>query len=183
MKLPGIAFAVAVGWVCARSPAVADVTAPIDYTRRNEAFAPAPSAARDIRRPVERRTLGDAPRSFPVSSPGPGPLADRRASIAMMETSPKIVASPEALRPDASAPTMSALDHRRATISPQTDTVKPPLVEKYQAALSPRGAIRVVRLPALAPDAAATIDRFVFRHNQPVPAPATATPAASAPAR
>jgi len=183
MKLPGIALAVAVGWFCARSPAVADVTAPIDYTRRNEAFAPAPSVVPDIRRPVESSTLEDDPRSFPVSSPSPGPLEDRRAPIAITETRPKSVARPEPLRPDASAPTMSALDHRRAPISPGTQAVKPPLVEKYQATLSPRGAIRVVRLPALAPDATAAIDRFVFRHNQPVPSPATATAAASGAAR
>jgi hypothetical protein len=183
MKLPGIALAVAVGWFCARSAAAADVTAPIDYTRRNEAFAPAPSVAPDIRRPVERRTLEDTPRSFPVSSPSPGPLGDRRAPISVTETSPKSVAVSDPLHPDASAPTMSALEYRRAPILPGTHAVKPPLVEKYQAALSPRGAIRVVRLPALAPDATAAIDRFVFRHNQPVPASATATAAASGAAR
>lgn len=183
MKLPGIALAVAASWSCALPAVRADATSPVDYTRRNEALAPAASLAPEIRSPATNRIATSRPLDFTVTAPESSPLGDRRAPVEIAETHPKTIVAPAVRAPEAavrpSTSTRNAFDRRRAAISTAGDAVHPPLVAKYQSGLAAGGGIQVGHLPALAPGASATINRFVFRHNRPVPDPAAA-PAAGA---
>ena len=110
-------------------------------------------------------------------------IGDRRAAIDLKETRDKNIRDKDSHRPETVDRTMSALNHREATISTADEsTMKPQMVVKYQDSLTSASATNMARFPALDRATGAKINRFVFRKNAPETADALAraavTPAA-----
>ena len=95
-------------------------------------------------------------------------IGDRRAAIDMKETRDKNIHDKDSQRPETVDRTMSALNHREATISTANEsTMKPQMVVKYQDSLTSASATNMARFPALDRATGAKINRFVFRKNAP----------------
>ena len=94
--------------------------------------------------------------------------ADQRAAIAVTESRDKTIRDKDAHRPEVVDRTMSALNHREATVSTANEsTTKPQMVVKYQDSLTSASATNMARFPALDRATGAKINRFVFRKNAP----------------
>jgi len=167
------------GATAARS---ADATAPVDYTQRNQPFAPAATITPDKK---------DLPRADGVQErrvdkttveKKPAAVGDRRAPIVIEETRDKNIREKNSSRPEVVAQPMSAFNHRDASITTAADTKKPPLVAKYQDSLAAASVSNMARFPAMDRATSAKINRFVFRKNAPDAAALTSdaavTPAA-----
>ena len=143
----------------------ADATTPIDYTQRNGAFAPGATV------PVQKKTLPTADTlqnrrvEMPTVERTPAVVGERRAAIDVTEARPKEIRANESRRPEASAPVLNAFNHRPAGITTSGDTTRPPMVAKYQDALTAANATKVERMSAAGGGTTARINRFVFRKN------------------
>lgn len=151
------------------APAVrsADATAPVDYTQRNQPFAPAATVTPDKKElPRADAVQGKRVEKTTVDKQ-PAAVGDRRAPIAVEETRDKNVREKNSSRPETVAQPMNAFNHRDASITTAADTKKPPLVAKYQDSLAAASVSNMARFPALDRATTAKINRFVFRKNAP----------------
>lgn len=148
------------------SARAADATSPVDYTQRNEAYAPAASVpvqkkempkaealqSRKVEKQVNDRKLLDAP-------------GERRAGIEMGEAREKNVVDKDVRQPEKLERQISAYNQKASSITTAGDTTKPPTVAKFQDSLSAASATNMARFPALDGATGAKINRFVFRKN------------------
>lgn len=144
----------------------ADATTPIDYTQRNEAFAPAASVpmqkkdlptaeaiqGRKVEKTVNERKMLEAP-------------GERRSGIEVGEARDKNVVNKDVRQPEKIERSVSAFNQKPAAITTAGDTTKPPLVSKFQDRLTAASASNMARFPALDGATGAKINRFVFRKN------------------
>jgi hypothetical protein len=151
----------------------ADATTPVDYTQRNDQFAPGAAATTQKKdTPQTNDTVQNKRVEKTTVEKKNAPLADRRAPITLEEAREKSIREKDSRRPEKVEQPTSALNHKQAAISTGTDTTKPPMVAKYQeslAAATPWGPGAATGNTARfsATDAATTakINRFVFRKN------------------
>ena len=164
----------------------ADATTPVDYTQRNESFAPANSLpvqkkemtkaesvqSRVVEKQVNERKMLDAPSA-------------RRSGIEVNEAKEKNVVEKDVRQPEKIERQISAYNQKPAAITTAGDTTKPPTVAKFQDSLSAASASNMARFPALDGATGAKINRFVFRKNGSdngaVTSGAPVTPAGGAP--
>jgi len=152
--------------VCCEAAWAADATTPVDYTQRNEAFAPAASV------PVQKKEMPTADGiqgrkvEKPVNDrkmlPAPG---DGRAAIEVGETRDKTVVDKNVRQPEKIERQISGFNQKPAAITTAGDTTKPPMVAKFQDRLTAASATNMARFPALDGATGAKINRFVFRKN------------------
>jgi hypothetical protein len=152
----------------------------VDYTQRNDQFAPAASIAPTVSSPAPNGTLPRQPRTFPVREKTPAAVNGVGAPISITEAQEKKTIVPASRRPDATAPALSDFNGRRAAISTARDSQPTAIAAKYQASLAAARAASVAALPAGSADATATVNRFVFRKNAAGAAAVAAPPAVSA---
>jgi hypothetical protein len=154
---------------------MADATAPVDYTNRNEAFAPAATVQPAAKAPTVNSTLQNRAVDKTMVDKSMSAICDRRAAIDVGETRDKTVHTPDSRRREVVTEPMSPLNHRMGPFDTGADTTKPALVSKYQDSLTAASASNMARFPALDHATAAKINRFVFRKNPPgASAPAVA---------
>jgi hypothetical protein len=150
--------------------AAADATSPVDYTQRNQPFAPTERTAPAKQKPAANPSLQEKRVETTTVEKQKSSLREREAAIDVKEARPKHVRKNESHRPEGIEHTTSNYNHRPAAISTATDSSKPRMVSKYQdsmAAAPTWGGMRAVD-----PAATAKINRFVFRKNPPEPAAA-----------
>jgi hypothetical protein len=167
----------------------ADATAPVDYTQRNAPFAPAATVTPQKKELPRADSVQEKRVEKAAVDKTAAAVGDRRAAIAVEEARDKNVREKTSSRPESFTQTMSAFNHRDATLTTGADVRKPPMVAKYQDSLTAASASNMARFPALDGATTAKINRFVFRKNAPdstaLTGDAPVTPAAggSAPLR
>jgi hypothetical protein len=162
----------------------ADATAPVDYTQRNQPFAPAATITpgkKELPRadPVQDKRVEKA-----VVGKQPSPVGERRAPVAVEERQAKTVREKDSKRPETVEQPMSAFNHRDAASVTGAEARKPTTVAKYQDGLTAASAANMARFPAMDRATTAKINRFVFLKNSAEPnrvtAGAAVTPAGGA---
>jgi hypothetical protein len=167
----------------ARFSPAADATSPVDYTLRNDSFAPSASFPIDRRAPLRNGSIQEKRVSPETLDKKIAPVSagDRAAGIEMTEAREKTIQPLEAQRPESRERTLNAMNQRPASIATSATAPKPAVVAKYQDSLTAASASNMARFPALDGATTAKINRFVFRKNaaEPAAAPdAPVTPAA-----
>jgi len=149
----------------------ADATAPVDYTQRNAPFAPAGSIEAVRRSPADERSPQQERRfDKPTVEKRAAPQADRKAGIAVGETTEKQVREKDSRRPQATAHRTSAFDAKEGPVSTADQTrPPPPLVAKYNDSMIAASAANMARFPAVDRSTTAKLNRFVFRKNPAEP--------------
>lgn len=145
----------------------ADATTPVDYTQRNEPYAPAESITAQKQKPATNSSVQDKRVNAPALDKKPSPLRDREAAIDVKEARPKHIRVKDTHRPEAIEHATSEFNHRPSAITTAGDTSKPPMVAKYQDSLTAASATNMARFPAMDRATSAKINRFVFRKNPP----------------
>jgi hypothetical protein len=162
----------------------ADATAPVDYTQRNQPFAPGATVTPEKKELPRDDTVQDKRVEKTTIEKQNAAVGDRRAAIPIEEARNKYIREKNSSRPEAVEQPMNAFNHREATITTASDTKKPPLVSKYQDSLAAASVSNMARFPALDRATTAKINRFVFRKNAadttPVTEDAAVTPAGGA---
>lgn len=159
--VPALAIAVlgaASGWA-------ADATTPIDYTQRNDAYAPGQTVTPKKQAPETNSSVQDKRVEKTVIDRQTAPVADRKAPIEMKELREKQVREKDSHRPEKVEQPTSAYNHKNAAISTEVDTRKPPTVSKYQDGIAAASAANMARFPAIDGATSARINRFTFRKN------------------
>ncbi len=168
MKLPCLFLLASLTLSGAIRAHAAAATSPLDYTQRNQPFSPAPSVAPEKKSPEANATVQNKRVEKTIVDQQPASVADQRAALAVTETRDKTIRDKDAHRPEVVDRTMSALNHREATVSTANEsTTKPQMVVKYQDSLTSASATNMARFPALDRATGAKINRFVFRKNAP----------------
>jgi len=184
MNLRGV-FIFAVGGFGSTVPLAAADAAKVDYTQRNEPFAPAEGVPPEKRTPEHNRTVQDRRVAPSVTNPTGGGPGERRSPIDLTEAREKRVLAPETQKPAVRAPELSPFDHRESRFKTAGSAEKPKLVTRYQDAMTSAHATTQKRSPALGADTTARVNRFVFRRSGAAPAdgavPVGSTPAAARP--
>jgi hypothetical protein len=160
-------FALLVAGLVAAGTALtaADATTPIDYTRRNDPFAPGSGPQPAKKAPATNDAVQQKRVAPPTVDKPAAAVGDRRARVPIAETNPKNVQD-KTVRPNEKIdPTRSGYDGQRSRYSTVGDTTKPPTVAKYQDSLAAASASNMARFPALDQATAAKVNRFVFRRN------------------
>jgi hypothetical protein len=180
MKLPGL-IAASLSFLGAAIVLGADATAPVDYTQRNQPFAPAATVTPEKKELPRADAVQDKRVEKTTVDKQPAAVGDRRAAVAVEEARDKNVREKNASRPETVEQPMSALNHRDSAIT-TSGSKQPALVAKYQEGLAAASASNMARFPALDRATTAKINRFVFRQNgvedTAVTAGAAVTPAA-----
>jgi len=163
-----VVVTVLVGGVASLS--AADVsTSSVDYTDRNDKFAPGESRAVKKDKPVIQETLQEKRVTPPKIDKQPAAVGERRAAIDVREKQTKKVREKEVLPSKMVEHQVSDLNHRSASISTVSGAQKPATVAKYQDHLTAASAANMARFPAMDRATSARINRFVFRKNAPEP--------------
>jgi hypothetical protein len=182
MKLSGLIAAASLSGFSFLPARASDATKPVDYTQRNDPFAPAATITPEKKELPRADAIQDKRVEKTTIDKQPAAIGDRRAAIDVQETREKKVREKNSLRPETVEQPMSAFNHREATITTAADTKKPPTVAKYQDSLTAASASNMARFPALDRATTVKINRFVFKKNSSEAAPVTAdapvTPAA-----
>jgi hypothetical protein len=161
---------------------VAADAAKVDYTQRNESFAPAAGVQAEKRSPELNRALQDRRVAPSVTNPAGSVPGERRSPIDLVEARDKRVLTPDTQRPAVRAPELSPFDHRESRFKTVDSAGKPKLVTRYQDAINAANATTQKRSLALGADTAARVNRCVFRRYSATPAATTgAVPAAGTP--
>jgi hypothetical protein len=157
-------------WGTCVKGAAADATSPVDYTQRNQPYAPTERVVPSKQKPAANTDVQEK-RVEPVTvDKKKSSLQEREAAVDVKEARPKQVREKESKRPEAVEHTTSDYNHRPAAISTATDSSKPRIVSKYQDSMAAAPTWGGVR--AGDPAATAKINRFVFRKNPSEPAAA-----------
>jgi hypothetical protein len=182
MKLPSLLAATGLSLLGGLAARGADATTPVDYTQRNDTFAPAATVTPEKQGLKRADSVQEKRVEKNTIEKQPAAVGDRRAAINVEEAREKNVREKQSSRPATVEPPRSVFDHREAAITTAADTRKPPVVAKYQDSLAAASASNMARFPALDRATAAKVNRFVFRKNAPEPSPVTGdasvTPAA-----
>lgn len=182
MNLPGLFIFAAVSSVVPISLLGADA-AKVDYTQRNESFAPVAGVPAEKRPPETNRALQDRRVAPSVTNPAGSFPGDRRSAIDVVESRDKRVLAPEAQKPTVRTLELSPFNQRESRFKTGDSAGKSKLVSRYQDAINTANATMRKRSPALGADTTGRVNRFVFRRNGATPAATTgAVPAASTPA-
>jgi hypothetical protein len=166
LKSPTIAFIATWGF-CVSSGVSADASRPIDYTDRNQPYAPAESIASEKQKPVKNGAVQDKRVDKPTLEKQNSSLREREAPMEVKEMRPKEVREKKSHRPEVIEHSTSHYNQRLSSISTASDTSKPPTVAKYQDSLTAASATNMARFPAVDRATTAKINRFVFRKNPP----------------
>lgn len=150
----------------------ADATRPIDYTERNQPYAPNESVAPQKQRPAANDRVQEKRVEKVIVEKQNSTVLKREGPMEVKETRPKEVREKITRRPEVIEHTTSDFNHRPSTFSTAADTSKPPMVAKYQDSLTAASAANMARFPAFDRATNAKINRFVFRKNPPEPAAA-----------
>jgi hypothetical protein len=156
----------ALGLVLTSAGWAAEATTPVDYTQRNEAYAPTggvPLLKKELPKAEslqERRFDKQVTERKMLDAPGA-----RRAGVEVTETRDKNVVEKDVRQPEKIERQISPYNQKTAPISTAGDTTKPPTVAKFQDRLSAASTANMARFPALDRATGATINRFVFRKN------------------
>ena len=167
MKLPRLIVLASLPLGSFAAGYAADATAPVDLAQRNTPFAPGATVSPDKRSPQLDEAVQGRRVETTVLDKKSSALGDRRAAIDVQETRDKTVLEKNSHRPEARELTMSAFNHREASLATGAETRKPELVTRYQDSLTAASASNLARLPALGRATATKINRFVFRKNPP----------------
>ena len=143
----------------------ADATSPVDYTQRNQAYAPGAGVSADKRTPEPNEAVQEKRFEKTVIERVPAPVGERRAGVEIKETREKKIREKDSKRPEKIDQPTSAYNHRPAAISTEADTRKPPTVARYQDSIAAASASNMARFPAIDGATSAKINRFVFRKN------------------
>jgi hypothetical protein len=152
----------------------------VDYTQRNDQFAPAASIAPTISSPASNSALPRQPLTFPVREKAPAAINGVGAPLSITEAQEKKTIVPASRRPEATAPALSDFNGRRAAISTTRDSQPTAIAARYQASLAAARAASIAALPAGSAGTTATVNRFVFRKNAAGASAIAAPPAMSA---
>jgi hypothetical protein len=166
MKLRTFAVIAALAFVAGYAGA-ADATTPIDYTKRNDPYAPVESVTSQKQKPAPNSSVQGKRVNPPALDKKQSPLGDREAAIDVKEALPKNVRAKETRQLEVIEHTTSGFNHRPSAITTAGDTSKPPLVAKYQDSLTAASATNMAKFPAMDGATSAKINRFVFRKNPP----------------
>lgn len=166
LKPPTIAIIATLG-LGLSSGVSADATRPIDYTQRNQPYAPAESVTPTTQKPATNGAVQDKRVDKATVEKQPSSLLEREAPMGVNETRPKEVREKKSHRPEVVEHATSRYNHRLSSISTASDTSKPPTVAKYQDSLTSASATNMARFPAVDRATTAKINRFVFRKNPP----------------
>ena len=129
MNLRGVFIFAVGGFVSTATLAAADA-AKVDYTQRNEPFAPAAGVTPEKRSPEHNRTVQDRRVAPSVTNPAGSVPSERRSPIDLAETKEKRVLAPEIQQPTVRAPELSPFDHRESRFNTAGSTEKPKLVTR-----------------------------------------------------
>jgi len=158
--------------------------AAVDAAARNEAFAPAAGVTPAKSQPAVNAPVQDRRFEAPTIDKASAAIGDRRAAIDVHEARDKTIRDKQSQKPAAVTEPTSDLSRRLAPISTGGNTVKPPLVSKFQDGLTAASASNMARFPAAGRATTAKVNRFVFRRSNGEPAvaapdgrPAVVTPA------
>lgn len=180
MKLPSLIFS-SLSLLCAHTVRGADATTPVDYTQRNQPYAPAATVTPEKKELPRADSVQEKRVEKTTVDKKQAAVGDRRAAITVEETREKSVREKQSSRPEATEQPMSAFNHRDATITTSAETKTPQKVAKYQDSLAAASVSNMARFPAMDGATTAKINRFVFRKNSsdasPVTADAAVTPA------
>jgi hypothetical protein len=142
-----------------------EATAPVDYTERNAAFAPAATVQPEVRNPIRNEGLMDKRVDKTVVEKTRADLLTQKAPIAVGETHPKpILERKLGPAPAAEKPELNSWNRREASVS-VTAANPPQLVSKYQTSLTAATSSNMARFPAVSVGLPAKINRFIFRKN------------------
>lgn len=167
MKLPGRIACASLTLIGATAVRAADATSPVDYTQRNTPFAPTAPVVPVKKAPETNAVVQEKRVDKTVVDKKPAAVGDRRAAVDVTETREKTIRDKDSRRPETVERSLSAFNHREASMSTAADTNKPPMVTKYQESLTSASATNMARFPALSGATGAKINRFVFRKNAP----------------
>lgn len=145
-------------------------SAAIDPQRRNETYGNMSPKSVDVKNPTDSQLKPESQRPS-ARTPETSTALQRRASIDVRETKPKQTRSFGVRQVETRSPLREVYARSPGVIRPASSAVPTSRVEKYQRALRPASAVKVGRMPALAPGTSVTINRFVFTKGKPVPAP------------
>ncbi len=184
MNLRGV-FIFAVGGFVATAPLAAADSSKVDYTQRNEPFAPAAGVRPEKRTPEHNRPVQERRVSPSVTNPAGSVPGERLSSIDLAEAREKRVLAPETQKPAVRATELSPFDHRESRFKTTGSAEKPKLVSRYQDAMTSANATTQKRSPALGSETTARVNRFVFRRSGAASTdgavPVGSTPAAARP--
>ena len=154
-------------------------TAPLDYTRRNEAFAPVATIVPERRLPDADRILPSPRRLHPAATEKISATAgDHPAPITVAETRAKRVIEPEVPPPpEAQAKPLSIFNGRKAHIPAAAAFRTLPLAAKYRDRRAAADAASIEQVSLSDRGLLSRINRFVFRKNRPESRPASIIPA------
>ena len=169
MKLPGLILLASLTLTGATTAWTADATSPVDYTQRNNPFAPAATVAPDKKAPETNPTVQDKRVDKTVLDKKLAAVGDRRAAVDVKETQDKTIREKDSHRPEKVEQPISTYNHREASMSTATDANKPQLMTKYQDRLTSASSTNMARFPALDRATGAKVNRFVFRKNPSAP--------------
>jgi hypothetical protein len=167
---PSMLAVIATLGICVGAARAADATSPVDYTQRNGPFAPAEGPATSKKKPAINEIVQEKRVDKATVEKQKSSLRERQAAIDVIEMRSKQVREKESHRPEAIETATSDFNQRQSRIATMSDTIKPPLVAKYQDSLTTAPTWPGVR--AMDPAAKVKINRFVFRKNPPEPTPA-----------
>lgn len=167
MKLPYFIVLAGVSFARPATGHAADATQPVDYTQRNAPFAASATVSPDITTPavdaaVQARRVAPPVVSLPTSAFG-----DRRSTIGTEPAQEKKLLDKNSSRPVVLGQSMSAFDHRVASLPSGPGVQTPGLVARYQESLSAASAVNLARFPAGATVTKTKLNRFIFRKNAP----------------
>jgi len=143
----------------------ADATSPVDYTQRNDPYAPAAGVTPKKQAPETNATVQEKRVDKTVIERKVAPVGERRSPVDITETREKQVREKDSRRPEKIEQPTSAYNHRPAAISTEANTRKPPTVAKYQDSIAAASATNMARFPAVDRATTAKVNRFVFRKN------------------
>jgi hypothetical protein len=164
MKLPILAVVMTLG-ICAASAGAADATSPIDYTQRNQPYAPLEGVAPVKQKPAVNHRMQERRVDKATMEKQKSALGERQAAVEVKETRAKVIREKDTRPPEVREHVTSRLNHRPSSISTAADTAKPPTVARYQDSLAAASAANMARFPAVDRATTAKINRFVFRKN------------------
>jgi len=168
MKLPSAFLLAALGLASSSFVHAAD-PAKVDYSERNNPYAPAASVSPDKRAPQRNDSLQDRRISPTVIDQPTAAIGSRQAPIDIAETTAKTLITPASRRPETRAIEMNAFDHRESRFQPDAEQAGPKLAARYQTALTSARATNVTGSLAAGADTTARVNRFVFHRNTATP--------------
>lgn len=168
----------------------ADDPSKVDPAKRDESFAPPANATAPEKRELPRAEVVQDQRA-PVPEKvdkQPAAVGDRRAAVDVNETREKTIIDKQTRPKSETKPRdLNRWNQQKADIQPGGSTHQPELVERYQSRMKAATTAASRQKPEIQKRTAfSSLNRFIFRRNQPegdtvIPAGGAPTPAVSRP--